>query len=169
MENDLFDKIIYCNSPDNKYRYALGTKGNNTLYCFGINPSTATPEKYDPTVTRVRNTANKFGFDSFVMLNLYPQRATDPINLDKQLNLKEHRENLNIIADIVEDNSTVWAAWGDLIQYKRYLGWCLNQIRYILSIKNPRWVRMGELTKNGNPRHPLYLKCQPFTEYPLSI
>ena len=42
--------------------------------------------------------------------------------------------------------------------------------KLLLEIKNDvdkcgRWVKMGGLTKKGNPRHPLYLKCQPFSEY----
>ena len=46
MKNkNLADNTIYLNSPDNKYRYAFGIKGKNTLYCIGINPSTATPSR----------------------------------------------------------------------------------------------------------------------------
>ena len=164
--SDLFDNTIYSNSLDNKYRYALGTKGENTLYCFGVNPSTATPEKYDPTVTRVNRVANRLGFDSFVMLNLYPQRATNPSDLDKEVNKEQHKLNLYAV-DLIKDGSYIWAAWGDLINVRPYLKDCLTQIQYIVQFfkKNVHWVKMGELTKNGNPRHPLYLKYQPFSEF----
>jgi len=92
-EGHSFNNIIYSKSPDNKYRYALGTKGKKTLYCFGINPSTATPEKYDPTVTRVKKVALKNGFDSVVMLNIYPLRATNPDDLPERINHDEHISN----------------------------------------------------------------------------
>jgi hypothetical protein len=164
--NELFESTIYMKSSDNKYRYALGKKGKNTLYCFGINPSTATPEKYDPTITRVSRVAKKSGFDSFVMLNIYPQRATDPADLDKEVNSEQHEQNMSAV-NMIQDGSYVWAAWGDLIKARPYLKDCLIQIQYLLQThkKDIHWVKMGELTKNGNPRHPLYLKYQPFSEY----
>ena len=58
---------IYINNEDNSIRYALGTKGNNTLFCFGINPSTATPDKPDPTIRKVEFIAKYNGYDSFIM------------------------------------------------------------------------------------------------------
>jgi hypothetical protein len=170
MGNDLFDNTIYLNSHDNKYRYALGTKGNNTLYCFGINPSTATPEKYDPTIIRVSRTADKFGFDSFVMFNIYPIRATNPDSLPEDINLDEHNRNKETILNLIKDNSTIWVAWGDLISKKPWLKVCWNDIllQILLNKTGITWVRMGDLTKSGNPRHPLYLKYQPFSEYTIN-
>jgi len=56
---ELFQSSVYVKTIDNKCRYALGVKGENTLYCFGINPSTATPEKYDPTIFRVKKQLSK--------------------------------------------------------------------------------------------------------------
>ena len=170
--NDLFDSTIYLRSDDNKYRYALGTKGEKTLYCFGINPSTATPEKYDPTIRRVRNIAIKQGFDSFVMFNIYPLRATDPGDLpekigDGTLIRSEHFINVDAILHLLKDGSVVWAAWGDLINSRRWLEHCRDNIIFNIQEKKKdiRWVKMGGLTQKGNPRHPLYLKSQPFSEY----
>ena len=162
MENS-----IYLNSPDNKYRYALGTKGENTLYCFGINPSTATPEKYDPTIIRVSKTALKMGFDSFVMLNVYPLRATDPGDLPGVADTGRHLDNIKAIIDVIKDGSTIWAAWGDSIDLRSWLRIALDGIQRSIQEKkkNIKWVKMGDLTKKGNPRHPLYLKYQPFSEY----
>ena len=164
---DLFDNTIYLNSPDNKYRYALGTKGENTLFCFGVNPSTATPEKYDPTVTRVSKTAKRLGFDSFVMLNVYPIRATNPDDLPSDIKLVEHDLNVKTILSLIKNNSTIWVAWGDLITKRDWLGVCWRDIlvQILLNKGEINWVKMGELTKSGNPRHPLYTKYQPFSKY----
>jgi hypothetical protein len=165
--SDLFEKTIYLKSPDNKYRYALGTKGDNTLYFIGINPSTATPEKYDPTTTRVCRTAKKMGFDSFVMLNVYPIRATDSADLPTTPDWKEHKINMDAILHVIKDGSTIWAGWGDLIRKRSWFFDCRDAIFGLIKKqkKDIRWVKMGNLTKSGNPRHPLYLKCQPFSEY----
>ncbi len=40
-------KWIYENDQDNQIRYVLGTRGENPLLCFGINPSTAKPNNLD--------------------------------------------------------------------------------------------------------------------------
>lgn len=45
---------------------------------IGLNPSTATPEKLDPTVSKCEHWAKAWGFDGFVMLNLFSYRATEP-------------------------------------------------------------------------------------------
>ena len=57
--------------------------GRHPLVCIGINPSTAQPGALDPTLKSVERLANANGFDSWIMFNVYPQRATDPNDMDK--------------------------------------------------------------------------------------
>jgi len=64
---------IYVNNDDNSIRYALGTKGKKTLFCFGINPSTAEPNNLDNTLKKVQKIALNNGYDSWLMLNVYPK------------------------------------------------------------------------------------------------
>jgi hypothetical protein len=166
MNNDLFDSVIYVKSKDNNYRYALGTKGENTLYCFGINPSTATPEKYDPTITRVCHIAKKTGFDSFVMLNIYPLRATNPNDIPMVPDWKEHNINMDAVLHVIKNGSTVWAAWGDLVYKRLWLIDCRDSVLKLVQMyRKVDWVKMGELTRSGNPRHPLYFKYQNFSDF----
>ena len=167
MEKPMNEFDVYCG--DNNYRYILGTKGEKTLYCFGINPSTATSDKDDETIRIVRGVAKKEGYTSFIMLNIYPQRATNPANLDNKANLKEYEKNLSMIIENIKDGSSVWAAWGNSIAKRLYLQDCLNKIFIETKKKNIHWVKKGELTKKGNPGHPLGLKLRgmlnlPFTE-----
>lgn len=50
---------IYKNNDDNSVRFILGEDGKSPLVCFGVNPSTATPEKLDRTLVQVQKTAKK--------------------------------------------------------------------------------------------------------------
>lgn len=69
---------IYKKTTDNSSRFVLGEPGSNSLVCVGVNPSTATPEKLDNTLRTVKKLSAVHGFDGWIMLNLYPQRATNP-------------------------------------------------------------------------------------------
>ncbi|MCU0971806.1 MAG: DUF1643 domain-containing protein [Gammaproteobacteria bacterium] len=55
----------------------------------GLNPSTATRDKSDPTAAKVERVARAHGYDGFVLVNLCPVRATDsrtlPATVDSKL------------------------------------------------------------------------------------
>jgi hypothetical protein len=149
---------IYIKSNDNLYRYALGMKNRNPAIFFGINPSTATSEKYDKTIIKIDAIAKENNYDSWIMLNVYPQRATDPNNLDKIFNEVIHKENVRIIKNIIKNNYSIIAAWGNLIKKRHYFIECLKDIVNALNKKQIKWYSIGTLSKEGNPKHPLYLK-----------
>ena len=69
---------LYVPNLYSEYRYILGTRGKNPLICIGINPSTAAPDALDPTLQSVERIAHSNGYDSFLMFNVYAQRATSP-------------------------------------------------------------------------------------------
>ena len=73
-----------------EYRYILGTRGQKPLICIGINPSTARPGDLDPTLKSVERVAKANGFDSFIMFNVYAQRATSPDDLQPGAAPGEH-------------------------------------------------------------------------------
>lgn len=87
------EKWLYVPPVYDEYRYILGTRGKKPLICIGINPSTAAPEHLDNTLKSVERIAHFNGFDSFIMFNLYPQRATDPDDMEKTCNAYLHTEN----------------------------------------------------------------------------
>ena len=98
------------------YRYVLGRVGRHPLVCIGINPSTAQPGALDPTLKSVERLANANGFDSWIMFNVYPQRATDPNDMDRVPDRALCDENLRWLrAVLAETEPTMWAAWGTLI------------------------------------------------------
>ena len=152
------NRWLYEHNHDNTARYILGEPGLNMLACFGINPSTATPEKLDPTLTQVKQRAKKHGYDGWVMFNVYPQRATDPNKLHKTLDAELHEENMRVITEFFSKyNCDIWAAWGTVITKRLFLPGCLKDITLVAG--NPsRWIRIGPVSKSGHPHHPLYLK-----------
>jgi len=151
---------IYKNNEDNSARFILGERGKRPLVCFGVNPSTAEPDNLDPTLTRVRNISKEKKFDGWIMLNLYPQRATDPRNLPLELDNKSHKENLFHIKNIFCSNPklTVWGAWGGLIKKRPFLKECLRDIVKIMRPYKSQWVCRGSLVDRRHPHHPLYLR-----------
>lgn len=159
---------IYSNTKDDKARFVLGEKGTETLICIGVNPSTATPQKLDRTLNIVKRfSSNLKKYDSWVMLNLYPQRSTNPNNLNRKFDTKYHKENLKQITKILKNsNCDIWAAWGTLIEKREYLPKCLVDIHKISKLGSIKWYTIGKKSKKGHPHHPLYLNknlnLQPF-------
>src|SRR5262245_8110763 len=67
-----------------RYRYQLWRRwreGGRRLVFIGLNPSTATHERDDPTVRRCIRFAKRDRFAAMVMLNIYAWRSTDPAKL----------------------------------------------------------------------------------------
>lgn len=156
---------LYQHSHNNTVRYVLGTKGANPLICFGINPSTAEPNSLDNTLKSVEHHALANSFDSWIMFNVYPQRATDPNAMHKIINPRIHKANISNIEDKLKEiqTPTIWAAWGTLIHKRPYLPKCLKDIVTCASNYNTKWVSFGNISKQGHPHHPLYLSnsCKP--------
>ena len=91
------------------------------------------------------------------MLNLYPQRATNPndmhIKADNNLNKKNY-EAIRSVFNIYP-NALTLASWGNAIEKRKYLKDCLKEILAIAPDR--KWVCRGKLTVKGNPRHQLYV------------
>lgn len=150
---------IYERSDDELARFVLGTKGTNPLVCVGLNPSTAEPGRLDPTLTRVAKVATATGHDSFLMLNLYALRSTDPRLLPRTADPSLTAANEERIAAAIAGRPlSVWAAWGALIALRSYLPGLLDGIADQPALQQCRWVSRGPLTKAGHPRHPLYVR-----------
>ncbi|SCY69936.1 hypothetical protein SAMN02910292_02563 [Lachnospiraceae bacterium XBB2008] len=146
---------------DDEERYILGQPGNYNILVFGVNPSTATPgeNNIDPTIRKVRKLVSEAGFDGWIMVNLYPLRATDPKELPKKANKKLIEKNIKVLQAVVKAYriARIWAAWGDIIDTRFYLGDALYDIQQEL-VGDFEWYHRGSRTKAGNPRHPLYMK-----------
>ena len=168
--NDAYDigKWIYAPNFYSEYRYILGTRGKNPLICIGINPSTAQPDNLDNTLKSVERIALGNGFDSFIMFNVYGQRATSPDDMEKECNLLLHKENLEAFRYVlsISEKPAVWAAWGAIIEKRKYLPACVRDMLEAGKAYGATWYCAGAITKKGHPHHPLYLrkdeKLKPF-------
>ena len=120
-------KWLYVPNTYSEYRYILGTRGKKPLICIGINPSTAAPDALDPTLQSVERIAHSNGYDSFLMFNVYAQRATRPDDMEKECNLLLHEENRKAFRYLLSlsDAPAVWAAWGNIIMKRDYLMNCM--------------------------------------------
>ncbi len=161
-------KWLYAPNFYSEYRYILGTRGENPLICIGINPSTARPDALDNTLKSVERIALGNGFDSFLMFNVYAQRATSPDDMEKVCNPQLHRENMEAFQYVlsISDKPAIWAAWGAIIEKRKYLPQCVRDMVALGEKAGANWYCAGAITKKGHPHHPLYLrkdeKLKPF-------
>ena len=152
---------LYERKEDNSARFVLGQIFNpngKTLLCFGINPSTACPECIDNTIEKIINISRHNGYENWIMLNVYPQRATNPndIHMERDENLVQ--ANLLYIKEVLRryPDCDVLLAYGNLITKRKYLKPCLDEIISLLNGKHGRKIKVIKLTKDNNPVHPLY-------------
>ena len=156
-------KWLYVPNFYTEYRYILGTRGQNPLICIGVNPSTAAPDDLDNTLKSVSRIAEGNGFDSWIMFNVYAQRATRPEDMDRELNQVLHRANMAAFEYILQNvakglRPAVWAAWGTIIEKRPYLPGCVRDMVALGRRYNARWLCAGKRSAKGHPHHPLYLR-----------
>ena len=160
--NPYYDVNEWLYAPNfySEYRYILGTRGQRPLICIGINPSTAQPGDLDNTLKSVERIAIGNGFDSFIMFNVYAQRATDPDAMETTCNQMLHNENLEAFRYVLSlsEAPAVWAAWGTIIEKRAYLPMCLKDMLQVGQEYGARWFCAGKVSKKGHPHHPLYLR-----------
>ena len=162
-QGDDYDTQKWLYVPDfyTEYRYILGTRGKKPLICIGINPSTAEPDNLDPTLKSVERIALNNGYDSFIMFNVYAQRATRPKDMERERNEMLHHANMEAFDYILSlsDAPAVWAAWGAIIEERSYLADCVREMIAIGQKRNALWYTAGARSKKkGHPHHPLYLR-----------
>ena len=157
------EKWIYVPDFYSEYRYILGTRGKHPLICIGINPSTAAPDDLDNTLKSVSRIATGNNFDSWIMFNVYAQRATRPDDMDKVKNEALHIENMKAFDYILKNAAScgtpcIWAAWGAIIEKRDYLLECVADMVALGEKYGAEWFTAGKRSSAGHPHHPLYLK-----------
>ena len=143
-----------------RYRYSLTRVWNDqtdkVLFVM-LNPSTATEVQNDPTVERCERRARTLGFGGFRVTNIFAWRDTDPRNM-KAANdpIGPHNDATLFEGAVWAD--TIVAAWGTHgVHMNRGL-----QVAVLLKATQRPLFHLG-LSKQGHPKHPLYL---PYTQQP---
>ena len=136
------------------YRYALTRVWDETasrLLFIMLNPSKATELQNDPTVERCERRARALGFGAFRVTNIFAWRETSPA-LMRQAADPTGPENDRAIRDGLDWADTVIAAWG-------VHGAHLNRGPAVAAMLRAlgQKVAVFGLTKDGHPRHPLYI------------
>lgn len=153
-------------SLDDLFRYRLWRVFNKSitnpkLVAFVmLNPSTATELVLDPTLRRCEGYAKLWGYDGFMVANLFALRSTDPKGLLKVTNpFGEY--NLDAIKRVANDAAFVVCGWGSNASCGKW--WsdgfgktCRDDV--LATLKDQIKLHHIGLTKDGYPKHPLYLR-----------
>lgn len=160
-------------SEDGLYRYSLRRTWDHDLppvLFIGLNPSTADAENDDPTIRRCIRFARDWGYGGLLMGNLFAYRATNPKDLpnlhsDTRLSpVGEYkakgqwaydRESVNDkwLKHMGAEAGIIIAAWGAT---PMPLGWGNRAYQVHAELGH---VHALGFTKDGHPRHPLYVKA----------
>ncbi|WJY22318.1 DUF1643 domain-containing protein [Fontisubflavum oceani] len=137
-----------------RYRYSLtriwDPHGTKALFIM-LNPSTATEVQNDPTVERCERRARTLGFGAFRVLNIFAWRDTDPKAMRAAADPVGAENDATIIDSLPWADQTI-AAWGTH-------GAHLNrgpEVEALLRQTGTPLYHLG-LSKQGHPKHPLYI------------
>jgi len=116
-----------------------------------LNPSTADETQLDPSCTRARDYAARWGFGGLLVTNIFAWRATDPEEM-KAARDPVGRGNDRAILRAAREAAIVVCAWGN---HGTHMNRSLNVLR------NLRGAGLGlhvlRMNGSGEPAHPLYL------------
>ncbi|MEX0370228.1 MAG: DUF1643 domain-containing protein [Tateyamaria sp.] len=144
-----------------RYRYSLtrvwDDSGRRVNFVM-LNPSTATEVQNDPTVERCERRARALGYGSFAVTNIFAWRDTDPKAM-RAASDPIGPDNDDAIRDRAHWAADVIAAWGT---HGAHLNRGFHVSQLLRRVDRPLY-HLG-LSKEGHPKHPLYL---PYTQKPV--
>ncbi len=146
-------------SADRLYRYALWRiwdREKPAVIFVGLNPSTASEFKDDPTIVRLAGFAKKWGYGGLYAGNLFAMVTPDPARLlaewKSKSRLRMHpvgSDNNQTIEILKRCPGIILVGWG------RHGGYCEDRCKAVLEILGEPVYCLG-ITDNKQPRHPLY-------------
>jgi hypothetical protein len=152
QKGDAHSTAVY--SDCKRYRYLLTRAweptGRKALFVM-LNPSTATEVQNDPTVERCERRARTLGFGAFRVTNIFAWRDTDPRKMRAAAD-PVGPANDEAIRGSVDWADQVICAWGT---HGSHLARG-PAVEALLRATGAPLFTLG-LTKDGHPKHPLYI------------
>lgn len=138
-------------SADRTYRYVLwrtwGTRGP-LIHFVGLNPSTADEYTNDPTIRRCIGFAQSNGARGLLVSNLFAFRATKPVDL-------------LVANEPIGSETDFWLVEAHRLARTTVACWGVHGVhaqRAASVMTTLKILHCLGVTKDGHPRHPLYLK-----------
>ena len=143
-----------------EYRQFLGRHWDHNLPYMGLvmlNPSVANGDKDDPTIRRCIDFAQRLGFGGIEVYNIYDFIATD------QDDLMRAKRKVSTSGNVMIGSMGFSEKWFDTVVFacgKPKKGDHKARITEVYDIVKEQGfkVKCLGITKEGYPRHPLYLK-----------
>ena len=141
-------------SPCRRWRYLLWRRwdaAKPVANFLMLNPSTADEVKLDPTCSRARDYAERWGYGALIVTNIFAFRNTDP----RQMKAAEDPVGAGNDAAIVKAarvSEIVVCAWGNHGSFRERS----SRVRALLN-KSRIKLHTLRINANGEPAHPLYL------------
>ncbi|MGR3501655.1 DUF1643 domain-containing protein [Pseudaestuariivita sp.] len=152
QKGDAASVAVY--SDCERYRYALtrvwDPAGARVTFVM-LNPSTATEAQNDPTVERCERRARALGYGAFRVVNIFAWRDTDPRAMRAAPDPVGPENDTAILAACrwAQDVVAAWGTHGAHLQRG-------PQVEALLRKSGIALSHLG-LTKDGHPKHPLYI------------
>lgn len=131
-----------------------------------LNPSTADENTLDPTITRCVMFADRWGYGTLKVVNLFSFRATDPKELTAPLNFVKvfdrtmQDRNDAAIRNAVMTSLLIVGAWGNhgcIMRRGEFVATMIeNKLLHTAQIEPIKFMCLG-VTKQKQPTHPLYI------------
>ncbi len=158
MATDVIKRTALFDSS-RRYRYRLnrcwpshGSRSGKLNVAFVmLNPSCANETADDPTLRACIQFAQRWGFGSLSVVNLFGYCTTHPADLKTVADPIGPKNDAYLIA-AVEQAQQVVLAWGNA-------GVFLGRDRTILSLLAPYHAKLSylQINRSGQPRHPIYI------------
>jgi hypothetical protein len=139
-------------SPCRRWRYLLWRRWDDAKPVANflmLNPSTADEVKLDPTCSRARDYAERWGYGALIVTNVFAWRATDPARM-KAVEDPVGPGNDAAIVRAARKSGIVVCAWGNH-------GAFLERSTRVRELLKKTRLHALRLNANGEPAHPLYL------------
>jgi len=139
-------------SPCRRWRYLLWRRWDASRPVANflmLNPSTADEHRLDPTCSRARDYAERWGYGALIVTNVFGWRATDPDDM-KAADDPVGSGNDAAILRAAKESELVVCAWGNHGAFRDRS----SRVRDLLMGLKLHVLRINA---NGEPAHPLYL------------